>query len=193
MASSISYWQFSTDLETHLLPAALFVYVLILLVETRKTAVRRILSAGIIHALCIFLSGVYLFFIPAALTAVMTAKGILRGRLKNLAAYLATLTACWTLPFFALGVLFYRMDCGLKYADNLSGHLFLWFRSFEKLIPLRAVSLQNIIPCYVRTLQYITLNNRLTISLGLFSTLFYAAFPRYSLLTLSRLKKDSPG
>lgn len=180
------WWVFSTELETHLLPASLFIYCLILLFDADKGSYKNTVLLGLLHSVCIFLSGIYIFFTPAVLVGIMTASGYLQTRYKRAGCYLLSLAFFWLIPFFFAGIYFYYSSSSLKYATNVAAHIYIWFRGFERLIPFSFSNLSEIPRCYFFSIHYINRYSRWTIIAGLLFSVFYAVF-FYSFLRRAKI------
>lgn len=174
LAFSVLYWGFSTDLETHLLPTSVFIYALILLFELDRFNRKKIWLLGLVQSICIYLSGIYIFFMPAIIVGIATIKDNSGNKYKLVAWYLFSVTVFWVIPFLVTGIYFYQVDSGFRYADDLARHLFIWFRGFEKLIPFSALNLVKIPACYFNIVHPITqLGNAMILGMGIIFLIFY--------------------
>lgn len=174
LAFSVLYWGFSTDLETHLLPTAIFIYCLLLLFDLEKFNRNKLLLLGFIHSICIYLSGIYIFFIPAIISGIVTVKGASLDKYKAVGWYLFSLLIFWVMPFLIIGMHFYKAYSDFRYADNVMRHLFIWFRGFERLIPFSGLNLVKIPACYFNVIHPITqLGNMIILGIGIIFLNFY--------------------
>ncbi|MFH0764402.1 MAG: glycosyltransferase family 39 protein [Candidatus Omnitrophota bacterium] len=176
LAFSTLYWGFSTDLETHLLPTAVFIYCLILLFDLNGLDRKKVLLLGLIHGVCIYLSGIYIFFVPAVIAGIITINDNWRSRYRLAVWYLLSLMVFWVIPFLFIGLYLYKINSDFRYADYIGRHLYIWFRGFEKLIPFSGLNLAKIPICYFGAVHSITKLSRIMVSIGIIMFIFYTAY-----------------
>ncbi|GEM_PF-6014722 len=144
LAFSFFYWVFSTDIEGHLFPQAVFIYCLILLFRLDgNKAGAKIRLLAILHSICNFLSTIYIFFLPAIVVGILTCGDSFKNRRRLLLSYLKLMFFFWLLPNLAVAVYFYfyGAEGWLKFSPDLFRHLFNWFKDEVELQPFRLVNL----------------------------------------------------
>jgi len=178
LAFSIYYWAFSTDAEVHILPISIFIYCLILLFSFEEFKIKKVILLGFLHSLCIYLAGIYVFFVPAIIAGIIINIGNRQNIYKALIWYLFSLAMFWAIPFFVIGIYHYGINSGLKYSNDIARHIFIWFRTSECLIPLRWYNLFNarVAFCYFCTIHYINRCDGLTIFWGFIAIILYLLF-----------------
>lgn len=109
LAFSLGYWHYSREVETHIIPCALFILCLVIFSKIDEdNSIKYFFLLGFIHSLLYFLSIVYLLFLPTFLAFSMLKGRRLIKKLKYVFCYLASLLTIWLIPLSILGSAWYK-------------------------------------------------------------------------------------